>query len=225
MSSSPALSVAQAAVAVALPSAAAAACAEPLALDPASLEEETRAVLDRTSTSMPVDHRHRWTTVRATSEWIVRAMGEGERRGLSVEEVRTVEQRTERVVCIVREVIAEVTAATIAQQKSLQIALEPPAADAAPAAPAAEPLDDAASKRRGRPPLKKPMFCMQCGTTSTPEWRRGERGPNTLCNACGLQYSKRRRIEREAKKRCAIDNVLNPPALVIEEEDEDAITR
>ena len=29
-----------------------------------------------------------------------------------------------------------------------------------------------------------PTRCLGCGTTETPEWRRGPMGPRTLCNAC-----------------------------------------
>jgi GATA zinc finger len=32
--------------------------------------------------------------------------------------------------------------------------------------------------------------CEQCNTRNTPEWRRGPNGPKTLCNACGLKYSR-----------------------------------
>ncbi|KAL1932038.1 hypothetical protein VTP01DRAFT_9094 [Rhizomucor pusillus] len=32
--------------------------------------------------------------------------------------------------------------------------------------------------------------CHSCQTTETPEWRRGPDGARTLCNACGLHYSK-----------------------------------
>lgn len=37
---------------------------------------------------------------------------------------------------------------------------------------------------------KKARKCQRCGTTGTPEWRRGPNGPHTLCNACGLFYAK-----------------------------------
>lgn len=36
-------------------------------------------------------------------------------------------------------------------------------------------------------PSKK---CHRCGTSETPEWRRGPNGPRTLCNACGLFHAK-----------------------------------
>lgn len=37
----------------------------------------------------------------------------------------------------------------------------------------------------------KPVHrCQRCGTTETPEWRRGPNGLRTLCNACGLFHAK-----------------------------------
>ncbi|KAK6456753.1 uncharacterized protein RJT20DRAFT_1340 [Scheffersomyces xylosifermentans] len=41
--------------------------------------------------------------------------------------------------------------------------------------------------------VKKPhtnSHCSQCHAGNTPEWRRGPNGSRTLCNACGLFYSK-----------------------------------
>ncbi|KAK9455337.1 hypothetical protein V1511DRAFT_450567, partial [Dipodascopsis uninucleata] len=45
--------------------------------------------------------------------------------------------------------------------------------------------------------LKKPRLsddkeyvCTECGTLDSPEWRKGPQGPKTLCNACGLRWSK-----------------------------------
>eukprot|EP00951_Prasinocladus_malaysianus_P025412 scaffold222750_cov39-Prasinocladus_malaysianus.AAC.1 len=32
--------------------------------------------------------------------------------------------------------------------------------------------------------------CQFCGATSTPQWRRGPGGKDTLCNACGVRYRK-----------------------------------
>eukprot|EP00210_Caulerpa_lentillifera_P008204 g7833.t1 len=33
--------------------------------------------------------------------------------------------------------------------------------------------------------------CAQCGTTQTPQWRNGPKGPRTLCNACGIRLHRR----------------------------------
>ncbi|KAK6922797.1 Zinc finger, GATA-type [Dillenia turbinata] len=32
--------------------------------------------------------------------------------------------------------------------------------------------------------------CSHCEATTTPQWRKGPKGPNTLCNACGIRYKK-----------------------------------
>lgn len=32
--------------------------------------------------------------------------------------------------------------------------------------------------------------CCNCGATRTPQWREGPEGPKTLCNACGVRYSR-----------------------------------
>lgn len=43
--------------------------------------------------------------------------------------------------------------------------------------------------------------CMHCLSTGTPEWRRGPDGERTLCNACGLFYSKLvKKYDRETAK-------------------------
>ncbi|CCG83728.1 protein of unknown function [Taphrina deformans PYCC 5710] len=36
-------------------------------------------------------------------------------------------------------------------------------------------------------------ICSDCQTTDSPEWRKGPQGPKTLCNACGLRYSKKQK--------------------------------
>lgn len=38
--------------------------------------------------------------------------------------------------------------------------------------------------------LKPEITCQHCCSQETPEWRRGPEGSRTLCNACGLFYSK-----------------------------------
>lgn len=45
-----------------------------------------------------------------------------------------------------------------------------------------------AYKRRRK--QRKTTKCHECGTTETPEWRRGPDGARTLCNACGLYHAK-----------------------------------
>ncbi|GAA5800670.1 hypothetical protein EDC94DRAFT_45869 [Helicostylum pulchrum] len=43
-------------------------------------------------------------------------------------------------------------------------------------------------KRRGDDEVER--ICTDCGRKDAPEWRRGPRGPKTLCNACGLRWAK-----------------------------------
>ncbi|KAL4814818.1 hypothetical protein BDW67DRAFT_165247 [Aspergillus spinulosporus] len=38
--------------------------------------------------------------------------------------------------------------------------------------------------------LKAEYRCADCGTSDSPEWRKGPEGPKTLCNACGLRWAK-----------------------------------
>ncbi|KAF2277892.1 uncharacterized protein EI97DRAFT_277324 [Westerdykella ornata] len=35
--------------------------------------------------------------------------------------------------------------------------------------------------------------CRECGVLQSPEWRKGPSGPKTLCNACGLRWSKEKK--------------------------------
>jgi PAS domain S-box-containing protein len=42
------------------------------------------------------------------------------------------------------------------------------------------------SDRRKR--LKGEYMCTDCGTSDSPEWRKGPDGPKTLCNACGCKW-------------------------------------
>ncbi|CAG8456174.1 9177_t:CDS:2 [Scutellospora calospora] len=55
------------------------------------------------------------------------------------------------------------------------------------------------SQRRNNAAVNGTKKCESCHTSSSPEWRRGPTGHKTLCNACGLRYS--RTIAREIRKR------------------------
>ncbi|KAF0470738.1 gata transcription [Gigaspora margarita] len=55
------------------------------------------------------------------------------------------------------------------------------------------------SQRRSNTTINGTKKCESCHTSSSPEWRRGPTGHKTLCNACGLRYS--RTIAREIRKR------------------------
>jgi hypothetical protein len=69
-----------------------------------------------------------------------------------------------------------------------------PSADAA-AANDGDSSDGGAGKTKKRPAsrlLTRPhgCGCVVCGATSTPVWRTGPQGPKTLCNRCGVRFSK-----------------------------------
>jgi len=59
------------------------------------------------------------------------------------------------------------------------------------------------------------LYCHSCGTTDTPEWRRGPDGCKSLCNACGLHYAKILRRETMIPNRqpgrtsMGVNNLLN----------------
>jgi len=46
------------------------------------------------------------------------------------------------------------------------------------------------NKRKHKSISSQGQYCRSCGTTQTPEWRRGPDGGKSLCNACGLHYAK-----------------------------------
>ncbi|KAJ5183548.1 hypothetical protein N7492_001164 [Penicillium capsulatum] len=46
--------------------------------------------------------------------------------------------------------------------------------------------------------LKGQHVCSDCGTADSPEWRKGPDGPKTLCNACGLRWSKKEKKRQES---------------------------
>ncbi|KAK9712644.1 white collar 2 type of transcription factor [Basidiobolus ranarum] len=54
---------------------------------------------------------------------------------------------------------------------------------------------DATKKRKHKAFDDIERVCTECGTTDAPEWRKGPMGPKTLCNACGLRWSKKSKKE------------------------------
>lgn len=60
--------------------------------------------------------------------------------------------------------------------------------------------------RRKRKPMTSPQpshisrRCNNCGVTKTPQWREGPDGPKTLCNACGVKYSRERQDKSKSRK-------------------------
>ncbi|KYQ88931.1 putative GATA-binding transcription factor [Tieghemostelium lacteum] len=57
------------------------------------------------------------------------------------------------------------------------------------------------------------ISCSQCGSISTPEWRKGPDNKKSLCNACGLYYAKSKKKENELSnqpiKHMSINNLIN----------------
>lgn len=67
-------------------------------------------------------------------------------------------------------------------------------------------------KKRSRAPA--PGACQSCGTSDTPEWRRGPDGARTLCNACGLHFAKL--VRKRNSQRDAWGNHNCPPVTIEE---------
>ncbi|KAB8260057.1 hypothetical protein BDV32DRAFT_53749 [Aspergillus pseudonomiae] len=44
---------------------------------------------------------------------------------------------------------------------------------------------------------KGEYMCTDCGTSDSPEWRKGPEGPKTLCNACGLRWAKKEKKRQD----------------------------
>lgn len=62
---------------------------------------------------------------------------------------------------------------------------------------------DVSKKDRKKLKIADEYVCADCGTLDSPEWRKGPKGPKTLCNACGLRWAKKE------KKRSG-DDVVGP---------------
>jgi hypothetical protein len=46
------------------------------------------------------------------------------------------------------------------------------------------------SDKKKKQKVADEYVCTDCGTLDSPEWRKGPKGPKTLCNACGLRWAK-----------------------------------
>ncbi|KAL1591146.1 hypothetical protein WHR41_00360 [Cladosporium halotolerans] len=58
---------------------------------------------------------------------------------------------------------------------------------------------DSSKKEKKKTKVADEYVCADCGTLDSPEWRKGPKGPKTLCNACGLRWAKKE------KKRSGVD--------------------
>lgn len=78
-----------------------------------------------------------------------------------------------------------------------------------------EEVDDGEKRRKLGLVTPSELYCHSCGTTDTPEWRRGPDGCKSLCNACGLHYAKILRREtmipnrQPARTTMTLNNLLN----------------
>ncbi|KAK1298602.1 GATA transcription factor 17 [Acorus calamus] len=61
------------------------------------------------------------------------------------------------------------------------------------------PGEAATSTADVRAPPTTTRVCVDCKTSKTPLWRGGPAGPQSLCNACGIRYRKRKRGGLEVK--------------------------
>ena len=50
-------------------------------------------------------------------------------------------------------------------------------------------LESKPAKQRAKAPASSAQ-CLDCGTTSTSQWRTGPSGPKSLCNACGIRLQR-----------------------------------
>ncbi|KXL49767.1 hypothetical protein M433DRAFT_62085 [Acidomyces richmondensis BFW] len=65
---------------------------------------------------------------------------------------------------------------------------------------------DGSKKEKKKLKVADEYVCADCGTLDSPEWRKGPKGPKTLCNACGLRWAKKE------KKRMGEDSKTASPS-------------
>ncbi|CAE6430489.1 unnamed protein product [Rhizoctonia solani] len=60
--------------------------------------------------------------------------------------------------------------------------------------------------------VQPPRKCTMCNRKDSPQWRKGPRGSNTLCNSCGLQWARTQRKSEGAHSRAASSRSTSPTA-------------
>ncbi|GBG87806.1 hypothetical protein CBR_g45962 [Chara braunii] len=71
---------------------------------------------------------------------------------------------------------------------------------------------EAGSPPNNKPGCGGPRVCVECGTSKTPLWRNGPRGPKSLCNACGIRYKKAGKLRAlEGKGMDSNEPIIIPP--------------
>ncbi|KAF9540023.1 hypothetical protein EC957_004690 [Mortierella hygrophila] len=114
---------------------------------------------------------------------------------------------------------------TIAKAKKPKAGQEEPAVSKPPApvkktpAPAPAPTPVSAASTVSSSNQKK---CSYCDSVSTPMWRRGPKGPGTLCNACGVKWKHGKILEDASEKATAVAKpivtapvVVTPPTISV----------
>lgn len=69
---------------------------------------------------------------------------------------------------------------------------------------------DGPKKDKKKQKVADEYVCADCGTLDSPEWRKGPKGPKTLCNACGLRWAKKE------KKRSGDDGKNSSPSTTLQ---------
>ncbi|GMH45880.1 hypothetical protein BSKO_13843 [Bryopsis sp. KO-2023] len=80
-------------------------------------------------------------------------------------------------------------------------------------------------KQKAASPKTMVKKCTSCSTSKTPQWREGPEGPKTLCNACGVKFSRDKGTHHKQPRKRALPPVRvklpidpspsesNPPAV------------